>query len=166
MSATTTVIERSSIDDFLAGTRIALIGASPDPKNFASTVQRELTAHGYDMVPVNPSHDTVAGQVCYPDVGVLADPVDRAIVMVPSKSAPEAVRQCIDAGVSKIWLFKGIGSEGATSAAATALCRDANVELIDGACPLMFVEPARWMHQVHRRIRERRCAITKFRGLR
>lgn len=152
-------VDRTAVADFLGSSRIALIGASPDRKNFASTIQRELMAHGYDIVPVNPLYETVGGSECFVHIGLVPSPVDRAIVMVPSAVTPKVVRQCIDAGVGKIWLFKGIGGDGATSPEASALCRAAGVELIDGACPLMFLEPTGIVHRLHRSIRQRRGAL-------
>jgi acyl-CoA synthetase (NDP forming) len=95
----------------------------------------------------------------------VAGDIDGAIVMVPAKASADVVRQCIDAGVRNIWLFKGVGGPGSTSAEATALCRDADVEVIDGACPLMFLDHAGWVHRFHHAVRSARGAIVNCRDL-
>ena len=45
---------RAEIDKFLSNHRIALVGVSRNPQDFSRAVFRELTARGYDVVPVNP----------------------------------------------------------------------------------------------------------------
>ena len=150
------VVSEQSVAAFLAGHRIALVGASDDPKNFSSTVLRELVDHGYDVVPVNPGRTEVAGRPCYAEIGLVPGLLDGAMVMVPPASAALAVRACIDAGVTSVWLFRGTAAEGSATRAAADLCREAGVSFVDGACPLMFLEPTGWFHRVHRTIRRMR----------
>ncbi|MGD9999665.1 MAG: CoA-binding protein [Ilumatobacteraceae bacterium] len=155
----TSVVERAAAERFLDGGSIVLVGASDDPKAFSSTAMKELVAHGCDVVPVNPSRPDVAGRTCYPDVASVPGDPDRVLVMVPADRAVQVVRDCIATGIRRIWLFRGVGGPGATSSEATQLCHDAGIELIDGACPLMFLQPVGWFHRVHRSIRRRRGAL-------
>lgn len=161
MNEITHIVDESSVARFLDGSRIALIGASDDRKSFSSTINTALTADRHEVVPVNPAYSEVAGEHCYRSIADVPGSIDRAIVMVPAATTPQVVRECIDAGVTSIWLFKGIGGPGSTSPEATAMCREAGVELVDGACPLMFLEPTGWLHRVHRSIRRRRRALVK-----
>lgn len=140
---------RAVIDDFLAQRHLALVGASRDPKDFSAAVYRDLKHHGYQMVPVNPAGEVIDGDPCVASVADLPDGIDGAIVMVPADRSAEVVQACIDRGIPRIWLHKGAGP-GSVSAEAVALCREHGVELIDGACPLMFAEPVAWFHRVHR----------------
>jgi predicted CoA-binding protein len=155
MSTASTVSEQA-VATFLSGHRIALLGASDNPKNFSATVLKELVDHGYDVVPVNPGRTEVAGRACYAEIGFVPGVLDGVIVMVPSASAAAAVRSCIDAGVRNIWLFRGAGAQGSATTEASELCREAGVTVVDGACPLMFLEPTGWFHRVHRTIRRMR----------
>jgi uncharacterized protein len=150
------IVDEGAVARFLSGTRIALIGASDSPKSFSSTVFKEFTSRGYDVVPVNPAYNTVAGRGCYAAVGDIPVTMDGAIVMVPPQAAARVVRQCIDAKVRRLWLFKGIGGPGATSAEVSRLCREAGVDVVDGACPLMFLEPVGWFHRAHHTVRRLR----------
>ena len=45
--------------------------------------------------------------------------------------------------------FKGAGPSS-VSEEAVALCRDHGIEVVDGACPMMFMPDASWLHRVHR----------------
>jgi predicted CoA-binding protein len=160
MNAAASVLDTSAVARFLSSNRIALVGASDDPKRFSHTVFNELVSRGFDVVPVNPSATSVAGRGCYANVGEIPVTVDGALIMVASDRAPEAVRECVTAGIRRIWLFKGLGGAGATSELATALCHDAGVDLVDGACPLMFLEPVGWFHRVHRAARRVHGGVT------
>lgn len=140
---------RAAIDDFLAQERIAFVGVSHDPKKFSASVYRDLRDHGYRLFPVNPEADTIEGEPCYRSVADLPADIDGAIVMVAAERAAGAVQECVDHGIPRIWLHKGAGPSS-VSPDAVAICRDHGVEVVDGACPLMFVEPAAWFHRVHR----------------
>jgi predicted CoA-binding protein len=73
--------------------------------------------------------------------------------MVPAPEAVAVVSDCLAAHVHHIWLFKGIGAPGAVSDEAVQLCRDAGVNVVEGACPLMFLEPVGVGHRIHRGVR-------------
>jgi uncharacterized protein len=146
------VIDQQMVDEFLSHERLAVIGASDDPRNFGRTVYTELRDHGYCPVAVHPTAATVAGDPCYRDVASVPGEVEGAIVMVGRGAAAGVVRACIDHGIPRIWLFKGAGG-GAVSAEAVELCAAAEVPVIAGACPLMFLEPVAWFHRAHRGLR-------------
>ncbi len=138
---------------FLDGHRIAVVGCSDDPKNFGGAVVRALLDHGYDAVPVNPGHVTVADRVCHPSLREVPGRLDGVIVMVPGDVSADVVRDAVAIGVDRVWLFKGIGGAGAASDEALAVCAEHGVEVVGGACPLMFLEPVRGAHRFHRAIR-------------
>jgi predicted CoA-binding protein len=140
---------RAAIDDFLAQHRLAFIGVSHNPKEFSAGVYRELRDHGYELFPVNPGADLIEGDACVPTVADLPDGLDGAIVMVPADASASVVEACIDKGIPRVWLHKGVGPSS-VSDEAVALCREHGIEVIDGACPMMFAEPTAWFHRVHR----------------
>jgi uncharacterized protein len=63
------------------------------------------------------------------------------------------VAACVEQGIDRIWLHKGAGPSSATDEA-VALCREHGIEVVDGACPMMFLEGAAWFHRLHRWGRE------------
>ena len=139
---------QATIDDFLAQKDVAFIGASRDPKAFSSSVYRELRSHGYSLYPVNPNADEVEGDRCYRSVADLPPEVAGAIVMVAADRSATEVQACIDAGIPRIWLHRGVGPSS-VSPEAVALCNEHGVPVVDGACPLMFAAPT-GVHRLHR----------------
>jgi uncharacterized protein len=135
------MITTSSVAEFLAGQRIAVIGASDDKANFGATIYRALREYGYDVVAVNPNAEAVAGDRCYADLGSVPAPIDGAIVMVNQALAVDVVRACAEHHVQ--------------------LCRDNSIDVVAGACPLMFLEPVGWFHKVHRSVRHLNGSLSK-----
>lgn len=140
---------RAAVDDFLAQRHVALVGASRNPKAFSSTVARELTGHGYTVDLVNPDADEIDGQRCYRSVADLPAEVGGAIIMVSADRAADAVAACLDEGIPRIWLHRGVGPSS-VSEEAVSLCQDRGIPVVDGECPLMFAEPAAAVHRIHR----------------
>ena len=62
----------------------------------------------------------------------------------------------VDHGIDHIWLFKGLGGPGALSDDALAVCEDRGLDVVAGACPLMFLEPVGGFHRLHRAARKAR----------
>ena len=140
---------RAAIDRFLALSHIALVGASRDPKDFSHAVAKQLRDGGRAVHLVNPDTDTIEGEISYRSIADVPDPLGGALIMVPPEAAANAVREAIDRGVISVWLHRGAGT-GSVSVEAVAVCRDAKVDVVDGACPLMFTEPVAWFHRTHR----------------
>ncbi|MGB8857723.1 MAG: CoA-binding protein [Ilumatobacteraceae bacterium] len=147
------VVDRAAVARFLAAPRIALVGASSDPKKFGNSVFRALRDHGYDVVPVNPGAAEIEGVPCVATVADLDSDVDAAMVMLTGDAAVEAVNNCAARGVRAVWLFRGIGSPGAVSDASVEACHQHSLDVVVGACPLMFLEPVASAHKVHLAVR-------------
>jgi predicted CoA-binding protein len=147
------MLDQATIDRFLAGERIAVVGASDERSSFGRTVYEALRDHGYEVVAVHPSAPTVSGDVAYPDLASVPGRLDGAIVMVGPDRSPAIVRAAALAHVPRVWLFQGLGAKGAASPDAVHLAMDLGLEVVPGACPLMFLEPVGFGHRVHRMIR-------------
>ena len=80
-------------------------------------------------------------------------PVDGVIVMVPAPGAVEVVHEAADAGIRHVWLFRGAGSPGALTDETVAACRAHDIDVVAGACPLMFLDPVGAVHALHRTVR-------------
>jgi hypothetical protein len=155
------MIDPLAVQEFLALDRIAVVGASADPKRFGNTIYRELRGHGHEVVAVNPKAATVEGDPCYPTLDAIPEPVDGVIVMVPPQPALVVLRSCADLGITRVWLFKGLGAPGAVSDEVLALCDDLGLEVIAGACPMMFLEPVGGFHSFHRALRHLKHSVAK-----
>jgi predicted CoA-binding protein len=156
----------ASATKFLEAGRLAVVGASPEKSNFGRAVLRELLLHGCDAVAVNPAAfadgtTKVEGVPCYANIEDVPEPVAGAIVMVGADRSAEVVRACADAGVPRVWLFRGIGGPGAMSDDALRVCDERHLEVVAGACPLMFLEPAGLVHRIHRAARRATGAVDR-----
>lgn len=147
------MLTTESVASFLAQPRITVVGASDEKGNFGGAVYRALKAHGHDVVAVNPNAQHVGGDPCYPSLASVPGPLGGVLVMVNGADAVGVVRQCLASQVHHVWLFKGLGGPGAVSDEAVELCRAAHVNVVEGACPLMFLEPVGVAHRVHRGLR-------------
>ena len=148
---------RDVIDRFLAQRHLAFVGVSREPKAFANSVYRRLRDDGRVLYPVHLTAEQIEGDRCYPRLADVPDPVDGVVVMVRPEGAVEVAQDAIDRGIRRVWFHRGLGSP-AVPAEAVELCRAHGVEVVDGACPLMFVEPVRGVHRLHRGFARRRFA--------
>jgi uncharacterized protein len=137
----------SEIEEFLAHERLALVGASHDPKHFSRAVMRAFSAKGYEVMPVNRRHADIGGRRAYFDLQSLPGRVSAALVMVPPTDSAAVVRDAIAAGVSHLWFHKGAG-QSSSNPEALRLAVEHGLTVIDGECPLMFLEP-RGVHAAH-----------------
>jgi len=148
------MITLTQVQEFLAQRRLAVVGVSADPKKFGNVIHRELMQHGYDVIPIHRDMREIDGVRCFPDLASVPGDIDGVIIMVPSTASAAVVRDCIARGVTRVWLFKGLGAPGAVSDEAIELCRTSGIDVVAGACPLMFLEPVAGFHRFHRGIRK------------
>ena len=146
---TTSKPSLNDIHSFLAKKRLALIGASTDKRDFSRVLMREFAERGYDIVPVNPSASCLEDRHCYAHVAEIRPPVEGALIMTPPSVTEDVVRECVEAGIKDIWLYKSVG-QGAISPNAVSYCKEHKVNLIEGQCPMMFFEKAGLVHRIHR----------------
>ena len=113
MNSTNTTI--AQIDGLFHSRSIAIIGVPRGMKTGRVFLQAFLD-QGFDgrIYPVNPRAQEIDGLKAYPRVADIPGPVDLAIVLVPSKKALAAVRECAAKGVKGAVLFTAGFSETGT----------------------------------------------------
>ncbi len=136
------------IEDFLAQKRLALVGVSRNPKDFSRGLFRDLCRRGYDMVPVNPGVSEVEGQKCFARLQDIIPSVDGALLMTAPPVTEGVVRDCLAAGISRVWLHRG-GGTGAVSQEAIDFCRQKGIRVVAGYCPYMFLPRTPFFHRLH-----------------
>lgn len=142
------------IRDFLSLRRIAMVGASRNPKDFSRVVFREMSKQGYDMVPVNPAAESsLENRQCFQRVQDIDPPADGALVLTAARDTERVVRDCAEAGIHNIWLHRS-GGEGSVSPAAVEFCHEHGIQVVEGECPLMFLRPTGLVHRVHAFVRK------------
>ena len=101
--------------------RVAVVGMSRNPEKDAHQVPMYLLHHGYDIIPVNPTADEIAGIRAYPKLSEVPADYDVVVVFRPSADVPPIVEEAIHAGKAKvIWTQLGIRNEDARQRAESA----------------------------------------------
>src|SRR4051794_24589095 len=79
-----------NLDHLLAPRSVALIGASDRPGSVGYTMLRNMLGGRYRgrVMPVNPKHASIEGQICYRDVASLPEVPDLAVIATPAASVP------------------------------------------------------------------------------
>lgn len=107
-----------NLDKIFNPKRVAVIGASDNPKSVGYTVLRNLVGSGFQGVvyPVNPKREAVQGIQAHRDVHSLPHPPDLAVICTPARTVPQLVRECGEVGTRGIIIisagFREIGEEG------------------------------------------------------
>ncbi len=109
--------------------RIAVVGLSSDwsrPSYFAA---KYLLDHGFEIIPVNPKHDEILGQTCYPDLQSIPTPVDIVDLFQKAERVVPFVDGAIAINAKLVWMQLGIVHEEAAQKA-----RDAGLEVVMNRC--------------------------------
>jgi predicted CoA-binding protein len=128
------------VNDFLAQKRIAVAGVSRDNGHHpaANLICRRLKSTGHDVFAVNPHMQTFDGDRCYPDVRSIPGGVDGVVIVTRPETTGRIVRDCGNAAVQRVWMHQSIGKGTSVSAEAVEYCRQHDISVIAGACPMMF----------------------------
>lgn len=74
---------------------VALVGASNRPHSVGAVIAENLRENGFDgpILPVNPKHKSVAGILCYSDIGSLPITPDLAVICTPPETVPGLIAE-------------------------------------------------------------------------
>jgi predicted CoA-binding protein len=79
---------------------VAVVGASKTPDKEAFTVPLYLKEHGYVIIPVNPTADSIHGEKAYPTLADLPSDVAKTVDVVevfrPSEELPSVAAQVVE----------------------------------------------------------------------
>ena len=137
---------------FLANKRVAVVGVSRSGGT-GNGILHKLLDQGYEVFPVNPNVTELEGLTCYPSVSAIPGGVQAAVVVTKPEVTEKVVRDCAQAGVSHVWMhYNAMFGAGNSSVSdeAVAFCRDNGIDVIPGACPMMYVEGADFGHKCMR----------------
>lgn len=145
-------VSLETIEDFLAQKRIAMVGVSRKKADFSASLFKELCNRGYDVVPVNPNATEVLGRRCYARLQDIHPPVEAALLMTPATLTDAVVKECAEAGIKRVWMYRARG-QGAVTPEAVAFCREHGISVVPGQCPFMFLPDTGAVHRFHGFIR-------------
>lgn len=109
-----------SLTEFFNPNTVAVIGASTNPEKLGHAVLQNLVEGGYaevgEVFPVNPTAKEILGLQAYPTVQEIPDSIDLAVIVIPYKYVPEALKTCGEKGIPAVIVisagFREAGKEG------------------------------------------------------
>ncbi len=136
---TSTTFEQK-VHDFLAQKRVAVAGVSRKEGHHpaANLIYHRLKATGHDVFPVNPHLQTFEGDRCYPDLRSIPGGVDGVVIVTRPDVTERIVRDCDEAGIRRVWMHQSVRKTSSVSRDAVEYCRQHDISVIAGACPMMF----------------------------
>jgi len=134
--------------DFLAQKRIAVAGVSRTGQDAANGIYVKLRDSGYQVFPINPNAGEVEGDPCYPNLKSIPDGVDGVVIVTRPEVTEQIVHECAELGISRVWMHQGMPFLGSSvSENAVQFCREHNITVIPGGCPMMFCQPVDFGHK-------------------
>ena len=110
---------------------IAVVGMSPKPERPSHYVALYLKEKGYDIIPVNPGHDEIAGLRSYPSLKDIPVAVGIVDVFRRSEFVEPIAKDAIEIGAKALWLQDGVINDEASK-----LAQDAGLMVVMDDCML------------------------------
>lgn len=130
----------TNVQEFLAQKRIAVAGVSRNKGHHpaGNLIYQRLKKTGHDVFAVNPTMQSFEGDRCYPDLQAIPGGVDGVVVITNPRNTQKIVRDCTTAGVRRVWMHQSLAKGSSVSPEAIAYCRQHDIGVIAGGCPMMF----------------------------
>ena len=113
------MIDRSDvIKYFFYPKRVAIIGASADPKKAGNALVKNYLSYGFkgEVIPINPKESEILGLKAYPSIGEVPGDIDLTVFAVPAKVVADSISGCPGKNVKAIVIhsfgFAESGPEG------------------------------------------------------
>ena len=90
---------------------IAVVGMSPKPERPSNYVSLYMSQNGYDIIPVNPGHDSIMGKSSYSSLLDIKENIDIVNVFRRSEYVLPIIHDAVSIQAKAIWLQDGVISE-------------------------------------------------------
>lgn len=121
--------DAAAIARMLNTSRVAIVGLSDDPSRPSYRIAAYLMQQGFDVVPVNPNHQTVLGLKCYASLEDVPGTVDLVNVFRRPEFCADVARTAVAVSAKGLWLQSGI-----RNAEAERIARDAGIDFVQDRC--------------------------------
>ena len=140
------------IHEFLASGRIAVVGVSRDNRHHpaANLIYRRLKKDGHEVYAINPHMQMFEGDLCYPKLEAIPGGIDAVVIITRPEVTEQIVRDCAAIGVRHVWMHQSAARTSSVSEDAVGFCREHDISVIAGACPMMYVDGADFGHRCMR----------------
>jgi predicted CoA-binding protein len=99
---------------------IAIVGLSTDRQKASFFVASYMRSAGYRIIPVNPKADRILGELAYPNLASIPEPVDLVDIFRPASECPGIVQEAVACKAIAVWLQLKIIHEEAAKLALKA----------------------------------------------
>jgi predicted CoA-binding protein len=121
---------------------IAIVGLSSNELRASNFVGFYLKRHGYRVIPVNPRETEVLGEVSYPSLLEVPEPVDIVNVFRAPDALPGIAREAVEIHAGALWCqFGVINAEG------SRIAEDGGLAVVVDRC--LKIEHARYAGRMH-----------------
>ena len=87
---------------------IAVVGMSPKIERPSHYVSQYMIENGFEIIPVNPGHNTIAGLKSYPSLDKIPKKVDIVNVFRRSKFVEAIAKDAVKINAKALWLQDGV----------------------------------------------------------
>jgi predicted CoA-binding protein len=101
-------------------------------------IYHRLKKSGHEVFAVNPHMPSFEGERCYPDLQSIPGSVDGVVIITRPETTQRIVRDCKTAGVRRVWMHQSAMKGSSVSHEAVEFCRQNDISVIAGACPMMY----------------------------
>jgi predicted CoA-binding protein len=118
---------------------IAIVGLSSDPDRPSNRVASYLKGEGFRIIPVNPNEKEVLGEICYPNLLSVIEPVDVVDIFRRPGEVSPVVDEAIKIKAKAVWMQEGIVNE-----ASAAKARQAGLKVVMDKCMKIEHRRTKW----------------------
>ncbi|WP_372950197.1 CoA-binding protein [Mariniphaga sp.] len=142
---TKTTTSLNEIKQFLAPKKLAVAGASRNPKKFGGSVIKDLKERGFELFPVNPNAEEIQDLKCYKNIADLPADVKHLLILTPKDKTAEIASQAVQNKMEMVWI-----QQMSETPEALAILEEAGIPFIQKKCIYMFADPVKGPHNFHR----------------
>ena len=99
---------------------IAVVGMSPKPERPSHYVAMYMKEQGYNIIPVNPGHNEIAGMKSFPSLLDIPQTIDVVDVFRRSEYVLPIAESAVTVGAKALWLQDGVINENGSALAQKA----------------------------------------------
>jgi uncharacterized protein len=138
-------MKNESIKSFLKLKNIVVVGVSRSNKGFGVAVYNHLKANDYTVFAINRKGGFSGSTKLYESLFKIEKQIDGIVTIVPPGETEIVVQQAKDLGINNIWM-----QQGSDSKSAIEFCEQNKINYVANECILMFAEPVKSIHNLHR----------------
>ena len=99
---------------------IAVVGMSPKPERPSHYVAMYMKEQGYNIIPINPGHNEIAGMKSFPSLLDIPQTIDVVDVFRRSEYVLPIAESAVTVGAKALWLQDGVINENGSALAQKA----------------------------------------------